>query len=545
MVQCDACQTWQHTKCYRVDFERLTKDSAAVWICIVCGPDTWTGKPLDSEWANRMQKKEEERERVAALTKQLDIQAARNGSGRKGRAGRKPGTIGAAGTIGPSSALAGSGATGITTDREEEVDEAESWRQVYVPSKQNIIEKDVRPHIRRFLSVYGPGSKFFAKALEANRGWTTPSSKGKGKEKEVTGYDILSRSLPIIVNADELASAENEEWVTVGSMHVPPVEVTPPISAVPNRSASPSASRSRMESTVPPSTHQPPSGPPALTVVTQNDFSYGNVFLLTVASNASAVDSQRPSNVPTNPPAIERQRHSKSPPVQRNAAKVAARNLSPPPQARTAISPTTARSRRITPVQPDEEEPPPPVFAGPNGVPKSDPFTAQKYTLHTSQRAPPRTLLACFPANVSSHSAYLATPSNQYFHLGAPKPHVRVLAAPLEVALDARVIGGIGRFARSGCWPNAALRTVVVKPDKRKRPKKPQRVDDDVNMDDDADDTLSDSLHFGIFSLRELAEGEEIVVGWEWDDAHRIHRLPKLLLEEARMLLERETASFS
>jgi hypothetical protein len=153
--------------------------------------------------------------------------------------------------------------------------------------------------------------------------------------------------------------------------------------------------------------------------------------------------------------------------------------------------------------------------------------------------------LVLFPANISSHSAYLSTPSNQYFHLGAPKPHVRVLGAPLEVTLDARVIGGVGRFVRCGCWPNAALRTVVVKPDKRKKPKKSQRVELDVDMDDESDDTLNISLHFGIFSLRELAEGEEIVIGWEWDDAHRIHRLPKLLLEEARMLLEHETASFS
>lgn len=84
-----------------------------------------------------------------------------------------------------------------------------------------------------------------------------------------------------------------------------------------------------------------------------------------------------------------------------------------------------------------------------------------------------------------------------------------------------------------------------MKPDKRKKPKKSQRVELDVDMDDESDDTLNISLHFGIFSLRELEEGEEIVIGWEWDDAHRIHRLPKLLLEEARMLLEHETASFS
>ncbi|KIM23822.1 hypothetical protein M408DRAFT_36460, partial [Serendipita vermifera MAFF 305830] len=175
--------------------------------------------------------------------------------------------------------------------------------------------------------------------------------------------------------------------------------------------------------------------------------------------------------------------------------------------------------------EPQETRPIP----GPDGVPKADPFTAQRYSLHALKTIPPRTLLATFPASISSHTSYLATPSNQYFQLGAPKPYVRVLGAPLEVALDARIVGGVGRFARSGCWPNAALRTVVVKPDKRKRAKKPQRLEDDVAMDDGTDDLAGFSLHFGIFALKELAEGEEIVLAWEWDDAHRIHRLPKML----------------
>jgi hypothetical protein len=51
--------------------------------------------------------------------------------------------------------------------------------------------------------------------------------------------------------------------------------------------------------------------------------------------------------------------------------------------------------------------------------------------------------------------------------------------------------------------------------------------------------------NFGIFSFKELTEGEEIVISWEWDDAHRAYPLPKLLPEEARILLERDTVSFS
>ncbi|KAJ7302756.1 hypothetical protein DFH08DRAFT_826352 [Mycena albidolilacea] len=32
-------------------------------------------------------------------------------------------------------------------------------------------------------------------------------------------------------------------------------------------------------------------------------------------------------------------------------------------------------------------------------------------------------------------------------------------------------------------------------------------------------------IHFGIFATRALKQGEEIVVGWEWDDANAVHRV--------------------
>jgi hypothetical protein len=31
--------------------------------------------------------------------------------------------------------------------------------------------------------------------------------------------------------------------------------------------------------------------------------------------------------------------------------------------------------------------------------------------------------------------------------------------------------------------------------------------------------------HFGIFATRALKQGEEIVVGWEWDDGNAVHRV--------------------
>ncbi|KAF8950658.1 hypothetical protein BDZ97DRAFT_1933627 [Flammula alnicola] len=37
------------------------------------------------------------------------------------------------------------------------------------------------------------------------------------------------------------------------------------------------------------------------------------------------------------------------------------------------------------------------------------------------------------------------------------------------------------------------------------------------------------TLSFGVFTLRDLKAGEEIVLGWEWDDGNMVHNLPALL----------------
>jgi len=36
---------------------------------------------------------------------------------------------------------------------------------------------------------------------------------------------------------------------------------------------------------------------------------------------------------------------------------------------------------------------------------------------------------------------------------------------------------------------------------------------------------------FGVFAIRDLKAEEEIVLGWEWDDRHVVHELPRLLKE--------------
>ncbi|KAF9522011.1 hypothetical protein CPB83DRAFT_737818, partial [Crepidotus variabilis] len=129
------------------------------------------------------------------------------------------------------------------------------------------------------------------------------------------------------------------------------------------------------------------------------------------------------------------------------------------------------------------------------------------FALHTTQPIPSQTLITPFRSCVTPSSAYLSDPLNAYAHLGMPKPYVHLLGPPLDVALDARLVGNQGRFVRWGCRPNAALRPVMC-----------DKPSDDEN-----------SLGFGVFALRDLKANEEIVLGWEWDDGNAVHNLPALL----------------
>ncbi|KAJ7886615.1 hypothetical protein B0H14DRAFT_2498515 [Mycena olivaceomarginata] len=146
------------------------------------------------------------------------------------------------------------------------------------------------------------------------------------------------------------------------------------------------------------------------------------------------------------------------------------------------------------------------------------------YALHTALPAPPHTLLARYPALITPTSAYMRAPPNGYAHAGAPKRFVHLVGPPLDVALDvaldARGAGGRGRWVRSGCWPNAEVRADAQpgKDGKGKGKKREGRERGDE--EDDAPQT-----HFGIFATRALKQGEEIVVGWEWDDANAVHRV--------------------
>jgi hypothetical protein len=134
----------------------------------------------------------------------------------------------------------------------------------------------------------------------------------------------------------------------------------------------------------------------------------------------------------------------------------------------------------------------------------------------------------------------MRAPPNGYAHAGAPKRFVHLVGPPLDVALDARGAGGRGRWVRSGCWPNAEVRAFVCdgsdaqpgKDGKGKGKKKEGRERGDE--EDDAPQT-----HFGIFATRVLKQGEEIVVGWEWDDANAVHRVGDVAGTEGCVLVFR------
>ncbi|CAG8708303.1 12675_t:CDS:2, partial [Acaulospora colombiana] len=409
MVQCDSCQTWQHAKCYKVDFEQLKKDSAAAWICVVCDEAKWSAATLDSEWAKGMQKREEERERVAALARQIESQS-RSAAGKKGRGVRRAiNTVAASG--GALASILNEGGRQSNDDRPEVKDEIDSWRRVYIPIARNIVDGDLSPTISRYNQSYGPKSRFLEAALETTKGWASSVSKGKGKE--IADYDITSRSLPVVVSYDELKMAETESLLFVKASHQSDPGTSNPRAPSPLRSGSPSSSRPHPNI----STHSP-----------------------VVPIGANMQGSLSPS---LEHPTASITRHGINPELPRsNEFRVS----SSPPASRP-LGPTNSApingfpgTQGTIPAQPDHNADL--LHSVPGNAelnPIKDIYSAQMYSLHASEDTAARTLLALYPSNVISHPSYMASPANQYFHIGLPKPYVKILGAPLEVALDARV----------------------------------------------------------------------------------------------------------
>ncbi|KAH9925356.1 uncharacterized protein BXZ73DRAFT_49971, partial [Epithele typhae] len=134
----------------------------------------------------------------------------------------------------------------------------------------------------------------------------------------------------------------------------------------------------------------------------------------------------------------------------------------------------------------------------------------QSYAVHAIQPIPSSKLIASYPSTIIPTAAYLRDPLNAYAHLGMPKPYVHLFGPPLDIALDARITGDESRFVRNGCRPNAILRPFLC----------PSEGDKAVE---------TEPIAFGIFALRDLKANEEVVLGWEWDDANVVHNLPALI----------------
>ncbi|KAJ6574101.1 hypothetical protein B0H19DRAFT_892450, partial [Mycena capillaripes] len=137
--------------------------------------------------------------------------------------------------------------------------------------------------------------------------------------------------------------------------------------------------------------------------------------------------------------------------------------------------------------------------------------------LHAATLAPPRVLLARYPNTISG--VHLRPPTSGYAHAGPPKRFVDLVGYSLGVALDAHAAGGRERLGRSCCWPNVEVRA-FVSVQLRVRARVRERGEGLRRRMGCEPRTL-----FGIFATRELREGEEIVVGWEWDDANAVHRV--------------------
>ncbi|KAK0187419.1 hypothetical protein F5146DRAFT_1064921, partial [Armillaria mellea] len=119
------------------------------------------------------------------------------------------------------------------------------------------------------------------------------------------------------------------------------------------------------------------------------------------------------------------------------------------------------------------------------------------YTLHTAQRVAPGTFLIPYLSVVTSARSYVEDPLNGYAYARVPRVFVHLVPSHDEsdecgVALDARLAGNAARWIRSGCYPNA-----------------------EIHANEDGG--------WGVYAIRELGAGDEVVLGWEWDDAHPVH----------------------
>ncbi|WVQ75301.1 hypothetical protein IAR50_004917 [Cryptococcus sp. DSM 104548] len=135
------------------------------------------------------------------------------------------------------------------------------------------------------------------------------------------------------------------------------------------------------------------------------------------------------------------------------------------------------------------------------------------FGLFAASAIPTGSFIGEYLAEIQDPAKYRRDPVNQYALLGTCKPGVRTVGPPVDLILDARSYGSEMRFVRSSCRPNAVIRVIIHRPssgDKGKREQGGGRVT------------------FGIFASENISKKQEILLGWEWDDAHLVHSVPAL-----------------
>ncbi|KIJ40313.1 hypothetical protein M422DRAFT_173884 [Sphaerobolus stellatus SS14] len=181
--------------------------------------------------------------------------------------------------------------------------------------------------------------------------------------------------------------------------------------------------------------------------------------------------------------------------------------------------------------------PSPAIFLQPLPSLPTRPMT---YSVHALRPIARRSFVGPFNCDITPSKAYVFEPNSQYAELGVPKHGVHLMPPPLSLCLDARGSTGDTRWVRNGCHPNAVLRPIVCGKKKQTVNGGISFVKPDVlptnNINGKTSATTSDSdeepdVTFGVFATRDLKAEEEIVLGWEWDDQHIVHELPRLLRE--------------
>lgn len=130
------------------------------------------------------------------------------------------------------------------------------------------------------------------------------------------------------------------------------------------------------------------------------------------------------------------------------------------------------------------------------------------YAVYAGMRLGEGSFVGEMAGEVLDCKTYRRNPINQYGELGLPKPFVHALGPPAHIILDSRAYGSDLRFIRSGCHPNAVLRPILHK----------------------TADLSATQVKFGVFTSCDVAKGDELVLGWEWDDQHVVHALKQLIM---------------